>query len=122
MDMSPGSKSNIANFLDVTNPTLFPKAFCEGTITGTYKLQHTSDLMRWPLLLKYGGVYTVAGMIQISGLDRLWDATIGDLDSAWAVLSYSPNGDTKYSLTNYFLGSLPRNPLFARCHALLMAL
>ncbi|KAL3442286.1 hypothetical protein BJX65DRAFT_287083 [Aspergillus insuetus] len=122
IDTSADSRSNIANFLDVTDPTLFPKAFREGTISGTYKLQHTSDLVRWPLLLKYGGVYADVGMMQIGDLDRLWNATIGDLESPWEVLSYSPTGDMKYSLTNYFLGSLPGNPLFARCHALLMAL
>ncbi|KAL4866485.1 hypothetical protein BDV12DRAFT_172686 [Aspergillus spectabilis] len=60
--------------------------------------------------------------MQIGDLDRLWNETIGNKDSPWEILSYSPSGDTKYSLTNYFLGSLPSNPLFERCHTLLLAL
>ncbi|KAL5337985.1 hypothetical protein BJX70DRAFT_388869 [Aspergillus crustosus] len=122
LDLHPGSPSHVSNFLDTSDPALFPRAFREGTISGTYALQHTSDLVRWPLLLRYGGVYADIGFMQIGDLDRLWNETIANLQSPWEVLSFSPTGDTKYSLTNYFLGSLPGNPLFARCHDLLMAL
>lgn len=122
IDRVPGSKANISNFLDVTDPTLFPRAFIEGTISGSYALQHTSDLVRWPLLLKYGGVYADVGMMQIGDLEKLWNETLGNPDTPYEVLSYSAGGSEQYSLTNYFLGALPNNPLFLRCHKLLLAL
>ncbi|KAJ5919141.1 Capsular polysaccharide synthesis [Penicillium verhagenii] len=122
VDRQPGSKSNIAEFLDVTDPTLFPRAFIEETITGRYALQHTSDLVRWPLLLRYGGVYADVGLMQIGDLDTLWNETIANSESPYEVLSYTPSGQDYYSLTNYFLAALPNNALFARCHRLLLAL
>lgn len=122
VDRQPGSKSNIVEFLDVTDPTLFPRAFADETLTGPYALQHTSDLVCWPLLLRYGGVYADVGMMQIGDLDTLWHKTIANPDSPYEVLSYTPSGEDHYSLCNYFLAALPNNALFARCHRLLLAL
>ncbi|KAK3902450.1 hypothetical protein C8A05DRAFT_33862 [Staphylotrichum tortipilum] len=122
LDRHPGSPGNIAHFLDVHDATLFPRAFRENTLTGAYARQHTSDLVRWPLLLRYGGVYADVGMMQIGDLDALWNCTVGDADSPFEVLSYSPGGEKLYSLTNYFLAAMPGNALFERCHRLLLTL
>lgn len=122
VDRVPGSPCNIANFLDVNDPEIFPQAFSEGTLTGTYALQHTSDLVRWPLLLKYGGVYADVGLMQIGDLDRLWNETVARPGSPWEVLSYNSGGPAEYDLTNYFLCARKNNPLFQRCHKLLLAL
>jgi len=122
LDRLPSSPLNVANFLDVSDPGTFPRAFADGTIGGDYALQHTSDLVRWPLLLKYGGVYADVGMIQIGDLDRLWRETIGNPASRFKVLSYNAGGVEERSLTNYFLASRRDNPLFERCHRLLLAL
>jgi hypothetical protein len=122
VDRQPGSKSNIVEFLDVTDPALFPHAFTNESLTGPYALQHTSDLVRWPLLLRYGGVYADVGMMQIGDLDTLWNQTIADPESPYEVLSYTPSGQNHYSLCNYFLAALPNNALFLRCHRLLLAL
>ncbi|KAI0885038.1 uncharacterized protein GGS22DRAFT_162568 [Annulohypoxylon maeteangense] len=119
LDRVPGSPSNVSNFLPVTDPTVFPRAFTEGTISGRYAVQHASDLVRFPLLLRYGGVYADVGLLQIGDLDRLWRSTVGDPGSPFEVLSYNMNNDC---LANYFLASLPENPLFERCHRLLLAL
>lgn len=123
VDYREGSPHHISKYLDVTDPALFPRAFREGTITGAHGLQHTSDLVRWPLLLRYGGVYADVGFLQIGDLDRLWNETIGDAAGPWEVLSYSSGGEKgPTELTNYFLGARPDNPLFRRCHRLLLAL
>ena len=50
----------MANFLDVEDLGTFPQAFVEGRIGGEHAAQHTSDLVRFPLLLRYGGVYAVS--------------------------------------------------------------
>jgi hypothetical protein len=122
VDLLPNSPLNVSNFLDVTDPATFPQAFTDGTIGGPYALQHTSDLVRWPLLLKYGGVYADVGLMQIGDLDRLWNETIGDPDSPFEVLSYNAGPATEYNLTNYFLCSERDNALFRRCHELLLKL
>ncbi|KAL8830935.1 MAG: hypothetical protein Q9170_005509 [Blastenia crenularia] len=115
------SSLNIAQFLDISDPGTFPRAFIDGTIGGDYAPQHTSDLVRWPLLLRYGGVYADVGMMQIGDLDQLWCDTIGNPDSKYDVLSYDM-GSPERSLANYFLASGRENPLFQRCHKLLLEL
>lgn len=122
LDREPDSPLNVANFLDIHDPGTFPQAFVDGSIGGDYAPQHTSDLVRWPLLLKYGGVYADVGMIQIGDLDRAWSATVGDPDSPWEILSYNAGGVEGRGLTNYFLASGRNNPLFLRCHKLLLEL
>lgn len=77
----PDSPLNVAEFLDLEDPAVFPKAFINGTIGGDYGPQHTSDLVRWPLLLRYGGVYADVGLMQIGDLDRLWNSTVDDPSS-----------------------------------------
>lgn len=118
----PGDALNIANFLDITDRNLFPDAFSSGKIGGKYSAQHTSDLVRWPLLLRYGGVYADVGMIQIGDLDRLWNKTIGDDSSGFEVLSYRGPQQNGRHLTNYFLACKEGNPLFTRCHRLFLKL
>lgn len=122
LDRVPGSPVNVANFLDVNDPKTFPRSFIDGTIGGDYAPQHTSDLVRWPLLLKYGGVYADVGLMQIGDLDALWSETVGDPKSPFEVLSYNMGGIETRALTNYFLASGRNNPLFARCHKLLLKL
>lgn len=122
VDRVAGSPCNVANFLDLQDPDTFPRAFREGTITGTYALQHTSDLVRWPLLLKYGGVYVDVGLMPIGDLDRLWNATVGDPGSRWEILSNNAGPPDDYDLTNYLLCARRNNPVFQRCHRLLLAL
>ncbi|KIW01842.1 uncharacterized protein PV09_06692 [Verruconis gallopava] len=113
---------NIENFVDVNDPQNFPEAFRNGCMDGKYAAQHTSDLVRWPLLLKYGGVYADVGMIQIGDLDRLWNKTIGDPSSGYEVLSYRGPQQNGRNLTNYFLACGKGNQLFMRCHKLLLKL
>lgn len=118
----PGSSLNIDRFLDVLDTQLFPSAFADGTIDGDYPAQHTSDLVRIPLLLQYGGVYADVGLLQFGDLDRLWAETVGNPRSSFELLSYHDGGVYGRTLTNYFLGSRPNNPFLVRCHKLLLHL
>ena len=121
LDRAPSSALNVANYLDISDPTIFPRAFRDETIGGEYAPQHTSDLVRWPLLLRYGGIYADTGIMQIGDVDRLWRETVADPDSPFDVLCYKM-GDEPAAYTNYFLASARDNPLFERCHRLLLAL
>jgi hypothetical protein len=118
----PDSPLNIAKFVDVTDPALFPKAFIDGRVGGEWGAQHTSDLVRWPLLMKYGGIYTDVGQLQIGDLNRLWNETLGNPDSPYDVISYNLGPIDHRDLANYFYASRRDNPLFARAHKLLLAL
>lgn len=122
MNRAPGSPLNIDRFLDVTDLNTFPKSFVEGEIGGTYGIQHTSDLVRWPLLLKYGGVYADVGLMQIGDLDLMWESTIANPASPFEVLSFNCGDVNKRVLANHFLVSKKNNPLWLRCHKLLLKL
>lgn len=122
VDRQPGSALNIANFLDTNDRSNFPQAFIDNSLSGEYALQHTSDLVRFPLLLKHGGVYADVGMIQIGDLDRVWTAMVANPESPTEVLSYNCAGVQPLSLANYFLVCRPNNPFFERCHRLLLKL
>lgn len=121
IDVVPGSPHNIANFVEV-NETNFPKAFVDGTLGGTYGVQHTSDLVRWPLLLKYGGIYSDVGMIQLGDMDKLWNETIGNPDSPIELISYNCSGIDVPILANYLYAASKNNRLFLRAHKLLLTL
>ena len=78
--------------------------------------------MRWPLLLKCGGIYADVGLMPIGNIDALWEKTVGKEGGRWEVLSYNIGGTGGRGLTNYFLASLPGNQFFYRCHRLLLHL
>ncbi|PHH61095.1 hypothetical protein CDD81_806 [Ophiocordyceps australis] len=121
VDRKPGSVLNVDQFLNVNDRQTFPQAFADGNITGTYARQHTSDLVRWPLLLRYGGVYADVGLMQIGDLDAAWNRYIANPDSPFEVLTFNIDPDGRI-LTNYFLAARPGNPFFLRCHGLFLHL
>ncbi|PMD48947.1 hypothetical protein L207DRAFT_540010 [Hyaloscypha variabilis F] len=121
VNRAPGSPSNVENFLDTQDPTIFPQESIDGTIGGEFGPQYTSDFVRFPLLIKYGGFYADVGVMQIGDLDRLWNETIGNTDSRFEVVSHNRGGVDGRSLTNYFMGSGRENRFFQRCHELFLA-
>lgn len=121
VDRLPGSPLNVSNFLDTSDPTIFPQAFVDGRIGGDYGVQHTSDLVRWPLLLKYGGVYADVGFMQIGDLNWLWETTVANPESPYETIFHNIGGETTYNPTNYFMASRANNPFWLRCHKLLLA-
>lgn len=122
IDKHPGSPLNVEHFLDLNDRSTFPQAFADGTLAGTYAAQHISDLVRWPLLLRYGGVYADVGFMQIGDLDALWNKTVGDPGSGYEILSYYQGPPESPCLTNYFFCARKNNPLFQRAHRLLLKL
>ncbi|KAL7004486.1 hypothetical protein EMMF5_005967 [Cystobasidiomycetes sp. EMM_F5] len=122
VDRVPNSPCNVSEFLDVTDINTFPRAFIDGTLGGKYGPQHTSDLVRWPLLLKHGGVYADVGLLQIGDLNKLWEATIGDPQSPIEVVSFNPGDPDVRTLMNYFMCAKKNSPFFLRCHQLFLVL
>ncbi|KAK7746616.1 hypothetical protein SLS62_009337 [Diatrype stigma] len=129
VDRVPGSPLHAGAFLDLTSDRDVPRAFADGTIAGAYAPQHASDLVRFPLLLRHGGVYADAGLLPIGDLDRLWRATVAAAKppspSRFELLAYdcsSGGGAEPPVLANYFLAARRGNPMLARAHRLLLAL
>jgi hypothetical protein len=121
LDTVPGSSLNVANFIDTRSPPVVPEAFTKGTLNGTYAAQHTSDLIRYPLLLKYGGVYLDVGILMFGDLEWLWSTHIANpsspYDFAGFTMSDPPDG---ISIVNFALISMPNNPLVRRAHHILL--
>ncbi|KAI8711495.1 hypothetical protein NCS52_01413300 [Fusarium sp. LHS14.1] len=122
VDLDPKSAGYIGNWIDLDDPNIVPEAFKNGTLDGEFAKQHYSDLVRFPLLVRHGGVYTDVGFMQIGDLDRLWNETVANADSPYEVLSYNADGPRNYSLTNYFIASLPGNAFWQACQDLLLKL
>jgi len=122
VDRVPASPLNVDRYLDAADPSLFPAAFINGTLDGTYAAQHTSDLVRWPLLLAHGGAYVDVGLLPVGDLDALWERTVADPTSDVEVLSYDGGPDRPRTLCNYFMAARRGNAFFARCHALFLRL
>jgi hypothetical protein len=123
LDRVPGSASNVSRFLDVTDDRIFPRAFIDDKVGGNFASQHTSDMIRFPLLCVYGGFYADVGLLQIGNLDALWNATLADPNSPYEVVSYDGDGTHKgRSQMNYFLGARKGSEFYAQCHKLFLHL
>lgn len=123
IDNAPDSPLNLANFIDVTDPTLVPAALIEGKIGGSYQAQVMSDFSRYPLLLKYGGIYLDAGVLQFGDINWLWESHIANPDSpyeyAGMTMGDPPEGVT---IINFNMMTGPDNPMMLRAHKILMKL
>jgi hypothetical protein len=121
LDTVPGSALNVSNFLDTSSSSVVPEAFTNGTLNGGYAAQHTSDLIRYPLLLKYGGIYLDMGILQFGDLNWLWTEHIANpaspYDFAGFTMGDPPDG---ISIVNFAFMSGPNNPLVSRAHYILL--
>ena len=122
INRQPFSLLNLDNFVDTNSEKLFPRAFINDTIGGDYPIQHMSDLVRFPLLLRYGGVYADVGLMQIGDIDRVWSEMIDNPASPYEIVSYNCGTVNERFLSNYFLMSKRNNALFERSHKLLLEL
>jgi hypothetical protein len=111
----------VSNFIDTTSPAVVPEAFTNGTLDGAYAAQHTSDLVRYPLLLKYGGIYLDVGILQFGDLDWLWTEHITNpaspYDFAGFTMGDPPDG---ISIVNFAFIAGRDNPLIRRAHHILL--
>lgn len=121
-DTVPDSPLNISKYLDIASPDVVPDAFRNNSLEGEFKGQHTSDLVRFPLLLRYGGVYMDVGILLYGDLDALWTNHITNpaslIDFAGFTLGEFPN----LSIVNFTLICAADNPLVKRAHYIFLRL
>jgi hypothetical protein len=120
LDTKPGSPLNVCNFIDTKSPSVVPAAFTNGTLDGDYVAQHTSDLIRYPLLLKYGGVYLDVGILQFGDLNRLWTEHIANPDSPYDFAGFTMSAAQGLQIVNFALMCGADNPLVRRAHHILL--
>lgn len=79
VDMVDGSPTHYSKYL--ADDSLFPDAFRNRTMTGEHVGQHSSDLIRLPLLYLHGGVWIDVGFMLFRSLDSLcWDVLANPAD------------------------------------------
>ncbi|KAJ7248440.1 hypothetical protein C8J57DRAFT_1451951 [Mycena rebaudengoi] len=118
----PGSPLNVSHYIDTSSPSVVPAAFSDGSLEGTYKAQHTSDLIRYPLLLKYGGVYMDVGILQFGDLDYLWTDVISNPASPYDFAGFTLGAAPALTICNFVLVCGRDNPLVGRAHRILLKL
>jgi hypothetical protein len=122
LDNLPNSPLRVSRFIDTTSPAVVPAAFTNGTNDGGYPAQHTSDLVRYPLLLKYGGVYLDVGILQFGDLDQLWTQHIASPSSPHDFAGFTMGDAPDLNIVNFALICTPNNPLVQRAHSILLRL
>jgi hypothetical protein len=122
VDTVPDSPLNISRFIDTNSSSVVPDAFRDGILSGDYAAQHTSDLVRFPLLLRYGGVYMDVGILHFGDLDWLWNAKIANPSSSYDFAGFTMGEPPEISAVNFWLMATPENPLIVRAHYILLKL
>ncbi|KND88275.1 hypothetical protein TOPH_07068 [Tolypocladium ophioglossoides CBS 100239] len=120
LDHVPGSETNIYLFVD---RSFFPTAFNNGTMDGPHAGQHQADLVRLPLLWKYGGIWMDAGTMLFRHVDDICWKLIEDPNSQYEVGGFvvetRPGVD---SMLNGFIATRKNNPFIKRWHDIYVAL
>ncbi|KAH8674267.1 glycosyltransferase [Xylariales sp. PMI_506] len=79
------SETNVYHYLE---PSFFPDAFNEGTMNGRHMGPHQADLIRLPLLWKYGGVWIDAGTFLFRHVDDICWKQIEDPASPYEMAGF----------------------------------
>ncbi|KAI1132847.1 capsular polysaccharide synthesis protein-domain-containing protein [Nemania abortiva] len=120
LDNVPGSETNVAHFVE---SSYFPEAFNDNTMDGPSVGAHSGDLVRLPLLWKYGGVWIDAGTFLFRSIDDICWEQIEDpaspYEMAGFVLEMRPGVDC---MLNGFIAAKRGNPFIKRWHDIYMAL
>ena len=120
LDAVPGSPTNVKHLVE---ETYFPDAFNDGRMDGPFVGPHMGDLVRLPLLWKYGGVWMDVGTMLFRDLDDIcWDK-ITDPASPYELGGYCVDFRQDYaSMINGFLACQSGNPFIKRWHDIYLSL
>ncbi|KAK4234327.1 hypothetical protein C8A03DRAFT_47314 [Achaetomium macrosporum] len=123
LDNVPDSATNVLNYLgDATLP--IPEAVVSGGGNlGPHSGQHMSDLVRLPLLHRYGGIYLDIGVLLLGDIERsLWER-IADPASAYRLggFAHQHRANSWGSLQNFCLAAQAGEELLARWQRIMAA-
>ncbi|KAL7809587.1 putative capsule polysaccharide biosynthesis protein [Trichoderma gracile] len=120
LDRVPNSETNIYHFVE---ESFFPDAFNNNTMDGVHVGPHQGDLIRLPLLWKYGGVWMDVGSFLFRHIDDICWKEIEDPSSPYEmggfVIEIRPGVDT---MLNGFIAAKRNNPFIKRWHDIYLTL
>ncbi|KAI0483600.1 capsular polysaccharide synthesis protein-domain-containing protein [Xylaria cf. heliscus] len=120
LDKLPGSPTNVTRY---SESSYFPEAFNNDTMDGPNFGPHSGDLVRLPLIWKYGGVWIDVGTFLFRNIDDICWKQIEDpatpYELAGFVLEMRPGVDC---MLNGFIAAKRGNPFIKRWHDIYLAL
>ncbi|RMJ25261.1 Capsular polysaccharide synthesis protein [Aspergillus sp. HF37] len=120
LDLVPNSETNVHHYLD---KSLFPDAFNNNTMDGPHVGAHQGDIVRLPLLWKYGGVWMDVGTFLFRHIDDIGWNLIEDPRSPYEMAGFTielrPGFD---SMLNGFIAAKRGNPFIKRWLDIYLAL
>ena len=120
LDLVPDSETNVYHYLD---KSLFPDAFNNKTMDGPHVGPHQGDIVRLPLLWKYGGVWMDVGTLLFRHIDDIcWNA-IEDTQSPHEMAGFTIELRSGVdSMLNGFIAAKKQNPFIKRWLDIYLAL
>ncbi|KAH7018571.1 uncharacterized protein B0I36DRAFT_277212 [Microdochium trichocladiopsis] len=116
LDNVPESPNYALKFLERRD---LADAFVNRTMDGPYVGQHAADLVRGPVLTRYGGVWMDVGSILVRHLDRVcWDVIQDPATPIEAAVAVEPS----HGILNYFVACKKGDPFIRRWHEVFLAL
>jgi hypothetical protein len=120
LDLVPNSETNVYHYLD---KSLFPDSFNNNTMDGPHVGAHQGDIVRLPLLWKYGGVWMDVGTFLFRHIDDIGWKLIEDPRSPYEMAGFTielrPGFD---SMLNGFIAAKRGNPFIKRWLDIYLAL
>ncbi|CAJ2505363.1 Uu.00g127570.m01.CDS01 [Anthostomella pinea] len=120
LDRVPGSETNVSHFVE---SSFFPDAFNNNTMDGPHVGPHSGDLVRLPLIWKYGGIWMDAGSFLFRHVDDICWKQIEDPESPYEmsgfVIEMRPGVNC---MLNGFIAAKRGNPFIKRWHDIYVAL
>ncbi|KAI1809371.1 capsular polysaccharide synthesis protein-domain-containing protein [Poronia punctata] len=120
LDRVPGSETNVSHYVE---SSYFPDAFNNDSMDGPTVGAHAGDLVRLPLLWKYGGVWIDAGTFLFRHVEDICWKEIEDpaspIEMAGFALEMRPGIDC---MLNGFIATKRGNPFIKRWHDVYAAL
>ncbi|KAL7931476.1 capsular polysaccharide synthesis domain-containing protein [Trichoderma chlorosporum] len=120
VDRVPNSETNIYHFVE---ESYFPDTFNNNTMDGPHVGPHQGDLIRLPLLFKYGGCWMDAGTFLFRHIEDICWKQIEDPNSPYEmagfVIEIRPGVET---MLNGFIAAKRNNPFIKRWHDIYLAL
>ncbi|KAI1268081.1 capsular polysaccharide synthesis protein-domain-containing protein [Xylariaceae sp. FL1019] len=120
VDKVEGSETHISHYVE---SSFFPDAFNNNTMDGPTHGAHSGDLVRLPLIWKYGGIWIDAGTLLFRHVDDICWKQIEDPNTPFEMAGFAiemrPGIDC---MLNGFIAAKAGNPFVKRWHEIYCAL
>ena len=114
LDNVERSPLNVSTFVEATG---FHEAFNNRTMTGPYVGAHSGDVVRLPLIYRYGGVWMDAGTFLFRHIDDICWKALEDSSTPYEIAGISPGTEPGNDvIMNGFIAAKKGNGFIKRWH------